>query len=114
MIINDVELRDLDLLDLEDAELYEKAIYKMDDAEKKIKVDSLTDFIKTRCNLVFDFFNDIFGEGTDKKIFGNRTNYRECEKAFKDILDYITEQQKEIDSLKSKYSPNRAQRRSKK
>ena len=112
--INDVEL-ELDLMDGDTAEKYENAIDKLNSkAQEKHEKETLSQSIKRQCNLVFDFFNEVFGEGTDKKLFGNKTNLRECTEAFKQVIDYTEEQHKELEKDLLKYSPNRATRRSKK
>ena len=112
MKINNVELEDIDLLDADMAERYENAINKLAKKEEEPKEGlSLTQIIRRECNLIFDFFNEAFGDGTDKKVFGDRTNYRECEKAFKEVIEYTVEQKKEIDKMSSKYSQSRVSRK---
>lgn len=113
MLINNVELEDLDLLDADVADRYEKAINKLSESEVQTEELSLADTIRRECNLVFDFFNEVFGDGTDKKVFGTKVNYGICEAAFKEVIDYTSEQKKEIEKLASKYIPNRAARRTK-
>lgn len=114
MVINGVELQDVDIFDLETAEKCDKAF---DEVKKKANIKEgtgLTEIIRIQCNAVFECFNEIFGEGTDKKVFGNKTNLRVCLKAFEELVEYANEQKKEMDNMYSKYSPNRASRRSKK
>lgn len=113
MIINGVELEDLDIYDVEVAEKYEKALETVHLSSNKDNSKSLSEGIKFQCNLIFDFFNTVFGEGTDKKIFGNKVNLMTCIKAFEEIVLKVNEQKKEIEKLSNKYSPNRAARRSK-
>lgn len=113
MIINGVELEDLDIYDLEVAEKYEKALAKVRELSTKDNSKSLSEGIKFQCNLIFDFFNTVFGEGTDKDIFGNKVNLMTCMKAFEEIVLKVNEQKKELEKLSNKYSPNRAARRSK-
>lgn len=98
MKINNVEIEDLDLMDADVAEKYEKAVTNLQKKEKETNFEGmgLSDIIRTQCTFIFDFFNDIWGEGTDKKVFGNKTNYRVCEKAFKDVLGYSMKQKNEI------------------
>lgn len=98
MKINNVEIEDLDLMDADVAEKFEKAT---NDLQEKEKLQDFTDkglaeIIRIQCTLIFDFFNDVWGEGTDKKIFGNKTNYRICEKAFKDVVEYAMKQKNEV------------------
>lgn len=114
MIINGVELEDIDIYDLEVAEKYDKVLEDLKGIEEKNKNMSMTDVIKTQCEAVFNVFNTMFGEGTDKKIFGNKVNLRICLKAFEELVSQINEQKAEMEKLMSKYSPNRAVRRNKK
>ena len=112
MIINNVELEDLDLMDADIAEKYENALYIMQEKATDTKEGlSLAQIIRKECNLVFDFFNAVFGEGTDKKVFGNRTNYKECLEAFEQFIKYVGENKKDIDKIMGKYSSNRTSRR---
>lgn len=114
MIINGVELEDLDIYDLEVAKKYDKALETVNDISEKVDRMSLSEGIVYQCNLIFDFFNTMFGEGTDKKVFGSKVNLLTCLKAFEEFQLQINEQKKELDRLMNKYSPNRATRRSKK
>ena len=101
--INNVEL-ELDLFDADVAEKYENAVKNLQEKEKKNSVEgkTLSQIIRSQCTLIFDFFNDVWGEGTDKKVFGNKTNYKVCEKAFKDVVQYTANFQKELKSFKLK------------
>lgn len=113
MIINGVELEDIDIYDLEVAEKYEKALVIVQEYSLLDDSKSLSDGIRFQCNLIFDFFNTVFGEGADKKIFGNKVNLMTCVKSFEEVVLRMNEQKKEIEKLSNKYSPNRAARRSK-
>ncbi|WP_321833418.1 DUF6673 family protein [Clostridium butyricum] len=98
MKINNVEIEDLDLMDADVAEKFEKATNDLQEKEKlqDFTGKGLAEIIRIQCTLIFDFFNDVWGEGTDKKIFGNKTNYRICEKAFKDVVEYAMNQKNEV------------------
>ena len=112
--INDVEL-ELDLMDADMADKYEKAYRKMQrDVANIPKNLSLADSIRKQCQLIFTFFDEVFTEGTSKKIFGNRTNLRECIKAVETIIDHINKDAEEANKIINKYSPNRATRRANK
>ena len=113
MIINGVELEDLDIYDVEVAEKYDKALEGLKRIEEN-KSGSMVDIIKSQCTAIFDVFNTMFGEGTDKKVFGNKVNLRICLKAFEELVLHINEQKAEMEKITNKYSPNRAQRRAKK
>jgi transcription termination factor NusB len=113
MIINGVELEDLDIYDVEVAEKYEKVL---ENINKPQKVEGLktSAVIRKQCEAIFNVFNELFGEGTDKKVFGDRVNLKICLEAFASLVDQINSQKEELDNIVSKYSPNRAQRRAKK
>ena len=113
MKINGVELEDIDLMEAEQADKYEKAIEKLKVLADKenYKGLNLGDAIRKQCNVVFDFFNIIWGDGTDKKVFGNKTNIRLCTEAIDIVIGEMKKQEAEINALKHKYSSNRADRR---
>lgn len=113
MVINGVELDDIDIYDIEVAEKYEKALAKVHELSSKDDSESLSEGIKYQCNLIFDFFNEVFGEGTDKKLFGNKVNLMTCIKSFEEMISKMNDQKKEIEKMANKYSPNRAARRNK-
>ncbi|APH22540.1 AP endonuclease [Clostridium botulinum] len=114
MKINGVELQDIDFLDLEVAEKYEKALNNVEKIAASLEGATITESIRKQCNAVFDSFNILFGEGTDKKIFGNKVNLLTCLKAFEELVEYVNTPNEEVKSFVNKYSPNRAKRRSKK
>lgn len=114
MKINEVELQDIDVLDLEVAEKYEQSLEKVEDVSKKLEGMKISESIRTQCNAIFDVFNTMFGEGTDKKVFGNKVNLLTCLKAFEELVTHVNSKNAEIEKLANKYSPNRAQRRAKK
>jgi hypothetical protein len=114
MIINGVELKDIDIFDLETAENYEKALEKVSNEAKDTEGLNTSAAIKKQCRAVFDCFNTIFGADTDKKVFGDKINLLICLKAFEDLVEYTKEQNKELEKITNKYSSNRAQRRVKK
>lgn len=100
MNVNNVEL-EIDFFDLETSEKYEKALNKVTNSASKVqqKVEKekkgMTFLIKTQCELIFDFFDEIFGEGTSLKIFGKKTNLRVCMDAFATILQEYEKQTSE-------------------
>ena len=70
----DMEL-DFDLYDADNAETYEVALDNFSDAAKKIPATgTLAGSIRYQCGMVFDFFDDLFGDGFHKQVFGERTN----------------------------------------
>ena len=112
--INNVEL-ELDLMDADMAEKYEKAYRKMQRDVTNIPNNlSLAENIRKQCKLIFNFFDEVFREGTSKKIFGNKTNLRECIKAVETLIDHVNKDTEETNKIINKYSPNRVERRNSK
>lgn len=112
--INGVELEDLDIYDLEVAEKVDKELNFVGEVGGKLEGLSTPEVIRTQCNAIFKFFNALFGEGTDKKIFGDKVNLVTCLEAFDEFVTQVRNQKERIKKLSNKYSPNRANRRSKK
>lgn len=117
--IRNVEL-EFDFNDADDMEKFENAIEKAQQDLNNVKTEGnkTSVVIRESCKVIFDCFNKIFGDGTDKKVFGNKTNLNICIEAFKDLIEARIEQEnqftEEINNIEKKYSPNRATRRAKK
>lgn len=114
MLINGVELGDIDIYDLEVAEKYDKALERIKSLEENNKNVSMVEMIKINCNAIFDVFNLMFGAGTDKKVFGDRVNLLICMTAFEELASQMNDKKAEMEKITNKYSPNRANRRTKK
>lgn len=116
--LNGIEL-ELDIMDLETSEKIDNELAKALEVSNKIKKGvGRTSAIKMQCNAVFECIDNIFGEGTHKKVFGNKVNLRECLRVFAELISEINrldnEEGKAFTEMIGKYSPNRAQRRNKK
>lgn len=95
--INDVELEELDLLDADVAEKYEIALKRILEIEENPGEQlSLSSQIRKECTQVFNFFDDLYGEGTSKKIFGEKTNLRECTCVFAEFIHSMEKYAKDI------------------
>ncbi|MCI1966862.1 MAG: AP endonuclease [Oscillospiraceae bacterium] len=112
--ISGVEL-EFNPLDADEVETYEAAIERVQKRTQEIKVDKsmkLSEGIRAICHEIFDCFNTVFGEGTDRKLFGNKTDMGACLSAFGELVQQTKavghEQMQEI---YSKYLPNREFRR---
>ena len=109
MKINNVELQDFDVFDADELERYEDAIEEFRDKVKdREEFEKVSEFMRYNCNVVFDLFNNIFGEDTDKKVFGTKTNMMICLKAVDELITYVNEnrskQEKELSKMLGKYS----------
>lgn len=117
MIINNVEIGQLDIFDADSSEKYEKTIDKVIKEAQDSKGLKLSAAIRKQCNAVFNCFDELFGDGTAKKIFGEKVNLLICLKAFDELKNGISEQieqsERELNTISSKYSSNRVKRRAK-
>lgn len=113
MKINGVELGDLDIFDVDISEKYEKVLDRIDTSKTEVENLKASEVIRNQCEMIFGIFNDLFGEDTDKKVFGDKVNLRVCLNAFAELVDQINSQKDDIDKLTNKYSSNRVQRRKK-
>ncbi len=119
MKILDTEL-EFEFNDADDMVKLENAVDKtkttLDNMQTEGKKTS--EVIRSCCQAIFDCFNDIFGEGTSTKVFGNKTNMKVCIEAFKDLADARLKQDQEFASdladIEKTYGTNRATRGAKK
>lgn len=109
MKINNVELKDIDIYDLEVAETWEKIKNEAVSLEDEVKGLSPVESIRFQCNFVFRAFNSLFGPGADKKVFGDRVNLIVCLDAFQELANNLDKSASRIE----KYTPNRLERRNK-
>ena len=116
---------EIDAVDLDFETRFEECYQKMVSDIGKIAPDGMrSGRILKYCTSVFCFFNDLFGDGADKKIFGEKTNMRVCDSALetlsicisKSIEEYEKESKEGMDRVSSAFGvkQNRAQRRAKK
>lgn len=111
MKFRDKEL-DFDLFDADTAEAYEAAVDAVQEANANApKGETLSQTIRRQCAIVFDFFDDLFGDGFHKELFGERTNLLECTDAFAEFMAAVDAQKAQLDERIGKATPNRAARR---
>lgn len=113
--VNGLELE----LDLEDADVFEKtmkAFEQMDEDGRNIdKTGKMPEFIKRYCEIYYNAFDRIFGEGTGEKIFSGKKNMRNCDEVWDSFLGFMQVAVKKANArrlqLSGKYMPNRDQNR---
>lgn len=116
--VNGLEL-ELDLQDLEATQKYERAFEIMSEEEKLMPKDGKTsEQLRAYYQLFVNLYDNLFGEGLGKQIIGDRVNVRICNDIYDSFLAFVKSQRVEmvgtVDKWKTKYSPNRAQRRASK
>lgn len=112
--INNAEL-ELDFLDADEMERVEEELDRVVQRTKTelntSQATTQSQVIRLTCQIVFDFFDAVFGEGTQKRIFGNRCNMADAMRAFEMFKQAKDNSTAEIKALSEKYNPNRAARR---
>lgn len=115
--INDIEF-EFDPLDAVCAEKVESVIPAAADKIVKLQTDDISkrsELIRKTCIIIFECFNELLGDGADKKVFGDSCNMRTAIEAFCELTNQVNDDAtaNEITRTFSKYSPapNREQRR---
>lgn len=107
---------DLDLADAEMNARYLAAFerYQQDVAALPDGGSLGAEGIRQVCRTVFALFNDLFGAGTDRRVFGDACNLREAMTGLSELVDAATAQRRELDELlagiAAKYGPGRSVR----
>ena len=91
MVINGVNLSDIDVADALVMERYEHAhdneAKAMNDLQPEGKRQS--ELIRAQCTAVFNFFDEVFGDSTAKKVFGESVNLTTCLNAYEDVIKAV-------------------------
>lgn len=105
--------------DADDIERLEKGLELV--KSKTIEVESkeikLSECIKNECAIIEEFFDTVFGEGTSKRLFEGKMDLKEHSECFIEVAEEKVKQTKGMQNIydnlehKSKYMPNREQRR---
>lgn len=112
MKILDIEVN-FDFLDANDVEKFENEAKKVKEKceEKKTIEMSYSEAIRQECNVIEEFFDNVFEKGISIKMFKGKKNLGEHIKAFEDIINQKNEQQRKLQNTLDRYQPNREQRR---
>lgn len=85
--------------------------------EKLVNIGKTSDITRGYCQLFYDFFDELFGEGTSGKLFDGKKSARLCDEVYDSFLQFIQTQTIETTKRRatmiSKYAPNREQKRAK-
>jgi hypothetical protein len=107
---------ELDLQDADTVEKYENILTETVEREKKLPKDGkASEYIRAYYALMSETYDELFGSDSGKKILGEKANARIINEAWVTFLEFVNEQKTQAQTFKnsimSKYSPNRAQRR---
>lgn len=110
MIINGVSLN----LDISDADVFDAVEVETGKVFKKTNDMpdlSAGDSIRYQCDVIADFFNAVFGDGTADAVLKNKKSLTCCLDAFDVVIEDINRQNREMDERIARYSANRGGRR---
>lgn len=98
---------EFDLMDAETADRYDKALEKMGEKEKSIrKTGKLSETIMDTCDMIYGFFDDLFGDGASDKIFARNYNLRLCiEVCFNSFRPFANKQLEELNAYNNRMMP---------
>lgn len=116
MFINNVELQNIDVADVFVMERYEAALDKVSKKANEISDNRAgkrrSELIRLQCEAVFEFFEEVFGEGTAKKVFGESVNLTICLDAFDSVVTEVDKLDVRIaQSYKSKFGNRQQQKK---
>lgn len=105
--------------DLEDADTLENMMDVFERVDQKVeqlgKVGPHVGYLRSFCDIYYEMFDNLFGEGAGEKIFEGKHNARICEEVSNDFISFANRQVNEVGKRRSqrtnKYVPNRKQRR---
>lgn len=113
MKINGVDF-DVDFTDADIIEKIDKGCKIVDEESEKLRKKENeiepAEGIRQECKIIKDFLDYVFGEGTSKKLFGDKDSLILCINTFEDIIKARDEQVKSIETRLNKYSPERLKR----
>ena len=118
MKIKDIEV-DFSFTNADDIERFEKAAKEVKEKSENYKKEekSTADVIRDECNIIEEFFENVFGKGISEKLFNGKKDLKEHSELFLDIVKEKVEQTKSFQDMynnfeyRAKYMPNRATRR---
>ena len=112
MKIKDLEI-EFDFLDADDVERLEKGYQKVIEETERHKEEelSMSEEIRIECQIIDEFLNYVFGEGTAEKLFNGKKSLKAHTEVFQDILNEKLIYSRDIEAVYARYQPNREQRR---
>jgi len=106
---------ELDVFEEETAQKYTDAFKTLADEEKNIKyTGNLVEQVRSYCQVFYNLFDNIFGEGAGIEILGEKRSVTVCNETYDSFLNFVSEQKKAVANfgteVTAKYS-NRQTRR---
>lgn len=115
MRIKDIEIN-FSFTDADDIERFENEARKVEEKAKNYekKEMSTSEAIREECNIIEEFFDNVFEKGISQKLFKGKKDIAEHINLFQDIVNAKLEQTKGLQNIYDnldRYMPNRETRR---
>lgn len=115
MRIKDIEVN-FSFTDADDIERFENEARKVEEKAKNYekKEISVSEAIREECNVIEEFFDNVFEKGISQKLFKGKKDIAEHINLFQDIVNAKIEQTKGMQNIYDnleRYMPNRETRR---
>lgn len=115
MIIKDIEVN-FSFTDADDIERFENEARKVEEKAKNYekKEMSTSEAIREECNVIEEFFDNVFEKGISQRLFKGKKDIAEHINLFQDIINAKIEQTKGMQNIYDnleRYMPNRETRR---
>lgn len=115
MIIKDIEVN-FSFTDADDIERFENEARKVEEKAKNYekKEMSASEAIREECNVIEEFFDNVFEKGISQRLFKGKKDIAEHINLFQDIINAKIEQTKGMQNIYDnleRYMPNRETRR---
>jgi len=111
--INGIDL-ELDLMDADVMEKFENLCTEIaEKIQEPTQYDGLSsaDSMRKQCKYVDKFFDDLFGEGTAKAVFGGKCRLDDHMEAFAIVTSQRQKLDEQLQSISNKYGVSRLQNR---
>ncbi len=95
---------DFDFLDADNIEKIEKQIDMVQKEIGEVDTDKLSEAIRKTCTVIRKCFDNIFGEGTAQKVFGDKYSLKPCIEAFHELIQEKIKQEEELNKQMNSFS----------
>jgi len=109
MKVRNVEL-DFSITNLENIKKIENAYKKIQEDSETFKSDDFFEQMEHECKVGKAFFDEVFGEGTAQKLFGDENDFEVIMDSMIEVVEEIDKKKKALNSKMEKYSSKRVKR----
>lgn len=89
MLVNGIQLPNPDVADVLFMEKLEREQDLVTKTTKSSAGKTRAQIMRTQCVAIFNFFDNMFGDGTSRNIFGEKVNLITCVEAYEQVLTEI-------------------------